>query len=376
MKKINVMIVEDSRTVSEFLQHIINRDPRLNVVANVRSGEEALESLGSVCPDIISLDIRLPGMNGLEATQRIMNERPTPIVVVSSDVEDDELNISMNALRAGALAVVQKPVGLKHADYENLASELCTKLAIMSEVRVIRQRYRTFAPKVETRSVPVTSGAASASFSASSSALPNGRLDGRGAPPRVLGLVASTGGPNALVQVLNSLSSVVSVPILLVQHITPGFVRGFVGWLNDVVPGLSVVEAAQGMELKPRTVYVAPAGRHLALGVPFHVQLTDAPAVNAQRPSGTVLFRSLAGQGSAAAGVLLTGMGEDGALGLRDMHEAGAYTIVEDESTAVVYGMPAAAVRLGAASAVLPLGEIGPRLNVLFTPRLCAATSP
>ncbi len=365
MKKINVMIVEDSRTVSEFLQHIINRDPRLQVVANVRSGEEALECLGRVGPDIISLDIRLPGMNGLEATQRIMTERPTPIVVVSSDVQDDELNISMNALRAGALAVVQKPVGMKHADYETLASELCTKLAIMSEVRVIRQRYRTFAPKVETRPVPV----------GSSTGLPNGRLDGRSAPPRVLGLVASTGGPNAIVQVLNSLAPNFTAPIMLVQHITPGFVRGFVGWLNDVVPRLTVVEAVQGMELEPRTVYVAPAGRHLALGVPFHVQLTDAPAVNAQKPSGTVLFRSLAGQGAAAAAVLLTGMGEDGALGMRDMHEAGAYTIVEDESTAVVYGMPAAAVRLGAASAVLPLGEIGPRLNLLFTPRPALAAS-
>mgnify|MGYP001190433188 CR=1 FL=1 len=369
MKKINVMIVEDSRTVSEFLQHIINRDPRLRVVANVRSGEEALESLRIVSPDIISLDIRLPGMNGLEATQRIMNERPTPIVVVSSDVQDDELNISMNALRAGALAVVQKPVGLKHADYESLASELCTKLAIMSEVRVIRQRYRTFAPKIEPRPVPA---AASSSSGAQPSAA---RLEGRGGAPRVVGLVASTGGPNAIVQVLNSLTPNVTAPILLVQHITPGFVRGFVGWLDDVVPGLKVVEAVQGMALEPRTVYVAPAAKHLTLGAPFHVNLTDAPAVNAQKPSGTVLFRSLAGQGGAAAAVLLTGMGEDGALGMRDMHDAGAYTIVEDESTAIVYGMPAAAVRLGAASAALPLGEIGPRLNVLFTPRPASASS-
>lgn len=351
------MIVEDSRTVSEFLQHIINRDARLQVVANVRSGEEALEMIGEVRPDIISLDIRLPGMNGLEATQRIMNERPTPIVVVSSDVQDDELNISMNALRAGALAVVQKPVGLKHADYESLASELCTKLAIMSEVRVIRQRYRTFAPRIETKPVPLPAPA---------------MHNGRAVVPRVLGLVASTGGPNAIVQVLNSLAPSFNAPILLVQHITPGFVRGFVGWLNDVVPQLTVVEAAHGMPLEPRTVYVAPAGTHLVFAEPFHAALTDAPAVNAQKPSGTVLFRSLGPLGTGAAAVLLTGMGEDGALGMRDMREAGACTIVEDESTAVVYGMPAAAVKLGAASSVLPLGEIGPRLNVLFTSRLAA----
>lgn len=354
MKKITVMIVEDSRTVSEFLQHIINRDPRLEVIANVRSAEEALELMSTVKPDIISLDIRLPGMNGFEATQRIMNEYPTPIVVVSSDVENEELNISMNALRAGALAVVQKPVGLKHSDYEELASGLCTKLAIMSEVRVIRQRYRTFAPKIETRPVPVMSVT---------------RNPEKGPQPRLLAVVASTGGPSAIVQVLSGLSPSFNAPILLVQHITPGFVRGFVAWLNDVLPNLKVVEAQHGMPLEPRTVYVAPANLHLAYAEPMKAQLMDTPAVNSQKPSGTVLFKSLKTLGSAAVGVLLTGMGEDGALGLRDMNEAGAYTIAEDESSAVVYGMPAAAVRLGAVSAALPLGEIPARLNVLFNPR-------
>lgn len=357
MKNVKVMIVEDSRTVSEFLQHIINRDPRLTVVANVRSAEEALEILKEEKPDIISLDIRLPGMNGFEATQRIMNEFPTPIVVVSSDVQDDELNISMNALRAGALAVVQKPVGLKHDDYEKLAAELCTKLAIMSEVRVIRQRYRTFASPQETR-MPV--------------AVQRPR-SGMSSVPRVLGLVASTGGPSAIVQVLAGLAPGFPAPIVLVQHITPGFVRGFVSWLGDVLPELQVKEAQHCMPLEPGTVYVAPAHRHVIYAEPFQVQLLDTPAMNAQKPSGTVLFRSLASLGSGAAGVLLTGMGEDGALGMRDMHQAGAYTIAEHESTAVVYGMPAAAVKLGAASSVLPLGEISTRLNALFNPRPAAA---
>ncbi|MEN3939825.1 chemotaxis-specific protein-glutamate methyltransferase CheB [Prosthecobacter sp. SYSU 5D2] len=353
MKKVTVMIVEDSRTVSEFLEHIINRDPRLVVVANVRSAEEALETLEEVNPDIISLDIRLPGMNGFEATQRIMNEHPTPIVVVSSDVQDEELNISMNALRAGALAVVQKPVGLKHDDYDKLATELCTKLTIMSEVRVIRQRYRTFANPKETVSAPV---------------MPTARF-GKNGVPSVLGLVASTGGPNAIVQLLNGLDPQFPAPILLVQHITPGFVRGFVSWLGDVLPALKVKEAQHCMPLEPGTVYVAPANRHLIYAEPFQAQLLDTPSFNAQKPSGTVLFKSLASLGSGAAAVLLTGMGEDGALGMRDMFQAGAYTVAEHESTAVVYGMPAAAVKLGAVSAVLPLGEISSRLNTLFNPR-------
>jgi two-component system chemotaxis response regulator CheB len=350
MKKVSVMIVEDSRVVSEFLRYIIDRDPRLQVVASVPSGEEALRELAHTKADVISLDIRLPGMNGLEATKRIMTEYPTPIVVVSSDVEDDELKISMNALRAGALAVVQKPVGLSHADYEDLANLLCTKLYIMSQVRVIRQRYRPGDPLP----FPATPTPERPSRQATGT-------------PRILGIVASTGGPGALVRVLGDLSPDFSAPIVIVQHITPGFVRGFVSWLGDCLPNFRVVEAGHHLALQPRTVYVAPADSHTLCAKNSLLQLSSAPALHAQRPSGTHLFRSMAETwGADAVGVLLTGMGEDGAAGLRDLHRAGAYTIAEDESTAVVYGMPAAAVKLGATCAVLPLPEIGARLNALF----------
>lgn len=346
------MIIEDSRVVREFLEHIIGRDPRLQVVASVASGEEALKVIHKVAPDVISLDIRLPGMNGFEVTTRIMCERPTPIVVVSSDVEGDELKISMNALRAGALAVVQKPVGLSHADYEKLASNLCTKLAIMSEVRVIRQRY-----------------APSANFSLPTSRVPESalarlsRITGR---PQILGVVASTGGPNALVRLLNDLGPGFPAPIVVVQHISPGFLRGFVAWLNDVVP-MAVVEAIHQMPLEPGKVYVAPANFHVVAASRQELRLTNDAPVSVQRPSGTVLFRSLGRVfGADAVGVLLTGMGEDGALGLKEMYDAGAFTIAEDETTAVVYGMPAAAARMGAVCESLPLSEIGARVKNLF----------
>src|SRR6266853_3993352 len=141
-KRIRVMIVEDSRPVREMLEYIIGNDARLEVAAAVSSAEEALRNLDKVSPDVISMDIRLPGMNGFEATQRIMAERPTPIVVVSASVESEELNISMNALRAGALSVMEKPVSTSHRDYADLAGRLCTQLVIMSDVRVIRQRAR------------------------------------------------------------------------------------------------------------------------------------------------------------------------------------------------------------------------------------------
>jgi two-component system chemotaxis response regulator CheB len=353
MSKIRVMIVEDSRVIREFLQYIIQRDPRLEVVASVESAEEALRILHRVSPDVISMDIRLPGMNGFEATQQIMIERPTPIVVVSASVESEELKISMNALRAGALTVVEKPVGTTHADYEALAERLCTQLAIMSQVKVIRQRMRR------------TPGFAATATDASrrSTVPPAGPL----LSLQMIGIVASTGGPNALVKVLSDLPRDFPFSIAIVQHITASFHAGFVAWLNDL-SALPVEEALHGQIPRPGTIYVAPANQHLQVRREC-LWLDDGEPVCMQRPSGTVLFQSLARNlGERALGILLTGMGDDGAAGLRELRLAGGYTIAEDESTAVVYGMPAAAVRLGAVCESLPLHEIGPRIRSLVPP--------
>jgi two-component system chemotaxis response regulator CheB len=355
MNKIRVMIVEDSGVIREFLQYLIARDPRLNVVAAVSSAEEALRILHRVSPDVISMDIRLPGMNGFEATQRIMAEKPTPIVVVSASVEAEDLKISMNALRAGALSVVEKPVGTSHADYAMLAERLCTQLAIMSQVKVIRQRIGRkfdFAAAQGQKKPPARN------FSP--------RPEG---PFRILGVVASTGGPNALEKVLGAMPSDFPLPVVLVQHITASFHKGFVSWLDNNCP-LRVVEAKHGQVPQPGHVYVAPADQHLRVGrVCF--QLDRGEPVCVQRPSGTVLFQSMAeSMAEGALGVLLTGMGEDGAAGLAAVRDAGGYTIAEDESTAVVYGMPAAAVRLGGVCESLPLPEIAPRITEILNVKL------
>ena len=346
MNKIRVMIVEDSLVVREFLKHIIGRDPRLVVAAAVGSGEEALRDLHRVAPDVISMDIRLPGMNGFEATRRIMAEKPTPIVVISASVEADDLKISMNALRAGALAVVEKPVGTSHASYESLAGRICTQLAIMSAIKVIRQRYRD-ADDPAARPAPVRPTRPPGGF-------------------RVMGLVASTGGPEALVKLLGALPAGFPLPVLLVQHITSSFLHGFVHWLDDLCP-LAVGVARDGEVPTPGRVHVAPEDRHLVIEN-GRLRLEAGAPVCSQRPSGSVLFRSLArDQGPRALAVLLTGMGEDGADGMRVVRDAGGYTIAEDESTAVVYGMPAAAVRLDAVCESLPLPAIAPRLLELAT---------
>ncbi len=338
MKKVRVLIVEDSRVIREFLEHIVGHDPRLEIVGAVGTAEEALSILDRVSPDVISMDIRLPGINGFEATQRIMAERPTPIVVVSASVECEELRITMNALRAGALTVLEKPMGTTSAEYEALAERLCTQLAIMSQVKVVRRR---------------PSPMPTCALEPCAAHQPGGY--------RMLGIVASTGGPSALVQVLGMLGSDFPLPILLVQHITGSFLEGFASWLESVCP-FSVVVVRDRVFPVPGTVYLATQDRHLRVewGA-LHVDAGDP--VCAQRPSGTVLFESMAKTlGAGALGVLLTGMGEDGAKGLLEIRKRGGHAIAEHESTAVVYGMPAEAVRLGAVHELLPLPAIGPRI--------------
>lgn len=341
IKKIRVLIVEDSAVIRQFLEHIIARDPRLEIAGAVESGEAALEALHAMAPDVISMDIQLPGMNGFEATQCIMRERPTPVVVVSASSDASGSQITMNALRAGALAVLEKPSGVHSHDYEILAERLCTQLSIMSQVKVVRLHRTVRGTTDPPRRVP--------------------------AVVEAIGIVSSTGGPGTVAQILGRLGPKFPAPILLVQHIAASFLEAFARWLAEA--GSLPVEIVRGRrELRPGHVYMAAQDHHLRVE-PGLVRIDRADPVCAQRPSGTVLFESMAEAfGNRAVGVLVTGMGEDGAAGLLRLHQTGAYTIAEDRSTAVVYGMPAAAVRLGAVSESLPLPSIAPRLLELVVP--------
>jgi two-component system, chemotaxis family, protein-glutamate methylesterase/glutaminase len=340
MNRIRVLIVEDSAVVREHLRRVVSADPRLEVAAVAGSGEEALMLLDRVSPDVISMDIHLPGIQGLEVTRRIMAERPTPIVVVSG-IDSVEINLTMEALKAGALSVVEKPVCATDKDYEALAGRLCTQLAIMSEVKVVRQR-------------PPVPDAAAAWLRQPAGASPG--------QYRVLGVAASTGGPSALMRLLSGLeASGFRLPIAIVQHITPGFVAGFASWLGTVTRFKTEV-VGDRTPLVPGRTYIAPSDRHLVTDGTW-AWVEDGPPVGNHRPSANVLFSSLARDaGGAAIGVLLTGMGDDGAEGLRQLRAAGGFTIAEDRSTAVVYGMPDAAVRAGAVCESLPLGAIAGRV--------------
>ncbi|MDP1875765.1 chemotaxis-specific protein-glutamate methyltransferase CheB [Phenylobacterium sp.] len=339
---VRVMIVEDSLVVRELLSHIIGRDPRFVIAAAVASAEEALAEIPRVRPDVISMDIRLPGMDGLEATAQIMADHPTPIVVIADAVEDASLRISMNALKAGALTVVEKPAGPSNASYERLADTICTQLYIMSSVPVIRRRSIGTPRDVRSALRPTSPGAFE-------------RLD-------FLALAASTGGPPALAKVLGALPASFPAPVLLVQHMGTAFMEGFARWL-DGLTALRVVLAEDGVMAQAGCVYVAPGDRHLAIRSSGVLRITQDPPVSGQRPSANILFGALAEAApTRTVAALLTGMGEDGAQGLSRLSQGGAHTIAEHASTAVVNGMPAAAVRLRAARDILPLDLIGPRI--------------
>lgn len=345
---IRVMIVEDTDTQRLLLEEIVERDSRLTVACSVASGEEALRRLRRVSPDVISLDIRLPGIDGFEVTRAVMAERPTPIVVVAANVESDELRISMNALKAGALSIVEKPVGVGQASFEPIATRLCRQLVLMSDVKPVRQRDgSTERPALRER--------------ARRSAPTAANVYGADGGADLLGIVASTGGPNALITILQSIGANFPLPIVLVQHITASFLEGFASWLS-AAGGIETRIVQHSTMLTPGVIHIAPADRHLVVSG-SRVYSTDAPEVAGQRPSGTVLLRSMAETvGSRGIGVLLTGMGADGAEGLLALRKSGGLTIAEDASTTVVYGMPKVAAEMDAVDEQLPLHRIGPRL--------------
>ena len=285
MKKTLVMVVEDSVVVREVLIHIVNSDPRLEVVAAVGSGEDALRALERCSPHVISVDIRLPGMDGFETTQEIMKMKPTPIVVISNDVDDHSLNISMNALRAGALTVLEKPPGLAAANYEMVAKQICDQLVSMSTVKVVRQRIARDLNLVSASTSERIPNPARQNLIPRS---PKWRL----APFRILGIVSSTGGPNALLQVLQKLPSNFPIPIMIVQHIPDSFLESFCHWLGSETKFKTVLATNREVPVAGK-IYLAPVGHHITL-VQNEIHLSKAEVVSMQRPSGTVLLKSMA----------------------------------------------------------------------------------
>jgi two-component system chemotaxis response regulator CheB len=342
---IRVLIVEDSRSQLELLTHIIRSSPDLQVAGAATNGQEAVDTAIQLRPDVISMDIHLPVLDGYEATRQIMQRCPTPIVMVSNS-RGDAGRRSMDALAAGALAVIQKPGSVASPAFTVERDALVTTLRLMADVPVITRHARPSQGdwRVSTESRPV-----------GSPSVTSRRVTPQ---PELLAIAASTGGPVAVQTLLTRLGSDFPLPILVAQHIARGFVSALAEWLDSTVP-MPVHLARHDEKLQPGHVYLAPEERHLVSTLRGYAWLRHPSTADRYCPSADTLFESLAGAyGTGAIGVILTGMGDDGARGLKLLRQAGAHTIAQDEASCVVYGMPRAAVEAGAAERIEPLLNI------------------
>jgi two-component system chemotaxis response regulator CheB len=335
-KVIRVLIVEDSPVVRELLTHILGSDPEIEVVGTAENGAVGVEMASRLAPDIITMDIYMPVMDGYEATRRIMRDHPLPVVVVSESFDKKEVEGSFRAIEAGALTILRKPVGIGHPDHERMARELIRTVKLMSEAKVVR-RWRSAGDGADSRV----------------SSPPEPILSGGSPGIEVVVIGASTGGPVVIQTLLSGIPGNFPVPILFVQHMADGFIRGFVDWLNRT-SNLPVRIAEENEHILPGKVYVAPSGSQMILRPGGRISYTKDAGEYGLCPSVSHLFRSAAKvYGANALAVLLTGMGRDGVAEMKMLKDLGAVTIAQDKESSVVFGMPGEAVRIGAVTHIL-----------------------
>lgn len=330
-----VVVVEDSVTVREALVDVLQRSGEFHVAGSTGSGTEAVELCARARPDVVTMDMVLDDMSGLDATRAIMRTCPVPIVIVSSSTNRRDLFRTYDALAEGALEVYEKPSGAITRNWED---GLLRVLRVCSRVAVVTRRPRAL--QVHRRAVR---------------------------RPHLVAIGASTGGPVALSRILGALPRDYRPAVLVVNHISPAMGAGLPEWLGTHTP-LDVSFARDGHDVPPRGVLLAPPGRHLMVES-GQTRLLDGPELHSCKPSIDILFHSLASLGSRAVGVLLTGMGRDGAAGLRAMRDTGATTFVQDEDSSVVWGMPRRALEQGAADRAHSLSEIADSLRALGASR-------
>lgn len=361
--KVRVLVVDDSAFMRKIISDILTADPRIEVVGTARNGEEGLVNFNKLNPDVLTLDIEMPRMNGLELLSALMDIRPVPIIMVSS-VTHEGAEITMKALSAGAVDFVTKPSGTISLDMEKVADELRQKVLMASRVS-----NRTVADMV--RKPP--RGSDSPSLQSAESRQPVSLP----VPKKVLlkkidmvVIASSTGGPRALQEIIPAIKKKFPVPILVVQHMPVGFTAPFAQRLDEISQ-LEVVEGAEGLKIQRGVVVIAPGGYHMTVERKMgelYCHLLDTPPVRSVKPAADVLFSSVAEVvGGSVVAVVLTGMGRDGTDGARVLKEKGAYVLAEAKETCVVYGMPQSVAEAGLVDEVLPLGSISTGLERLVS---------
>lgn len=352
---VRAVVVDDSATSRALLVELCRSDASIEVVGEGRTGRQAVELVTSLRPSIVVMDIDMPVMDGFEATKQIMASVPTPILIVSGKYEPGDVEFSLRALQMGALAIVPKPPGPSAPDFRQHARRLISLIKALSQVKAVRRM--ALGPSAA-RPSPTRPSATPVNAQL-------GALSTRSGPLNAVAVAASTGGPAALYRFLEQLPSRLSVPVLVVQHIADGFIPGLVSWLESA-SRLPVKAADHGEPLMDGTVYVAPGHHHLEAAPGGTAALTSGPPVSGFRPSASVLFSSVARVfGSAGAAVVLTGMGDDGLQGARDLRAAGGTVLAQNAGTSVVFGMPRAVAEAGLAQLVAPIDELAHAIGIL-----------
>jgi two-component system chemotaxis response regulator CheB len=341
------LIVDDSPLINNIFKSMLGEFADIEVVGEANNGQDAIRMALRLHPDIITMDIRMPQMDGLEAIRQIMSIQPIPIIVVSSNVHASDYNIAFNAIEAGALTVIEKPKGLDVKNYEMVRDQLVASIRSLAGLPLIPRTHK----------VPLRP----ANIGPKTAMLHSYVLQSI----QAIAIAASTGGPPVLAQILSALPEDFSIPFLIVQHNMPTFMDAFAEWLRTRVK-IPVSVAREGLFMERRHIYVAPGDAHLTVSLDRILHVDQSSPVGGYCPSANRLFKSVADSfGNRSIGIILTGMGDDGVDGLADMAAVRAHTMVQDESTSVVFGMPRVAIQRNLADEILTPDEIILRLTKL-----------
>ncbi|MBI5870556.1 MAG: chemotaxis-specific protein-glutamate methyltransferase CheB [Actinobacteria bacterium] len=338
-KKVRVLVADDSPTVRLMLCRMLEKDADIRVVGTAGDGREAIEQVETLEPDLVTMDVNMPVMDGLAAIEHIMAYNPVPVLVVSSVVDKENTANAARALGAGAVDVISKPTPSSLEDFDNIGADLRAKIKMLSRVRVIthpRARLLNHA------------------FDVPSIAPPSASRSGC----RLVAIGSSTGGPQALQRILCSLPVDFSAGIVIVQHIAPGFTDGLIEWLSGST-SLKITKGSDGHLIEPGEVVIAPDGIHMVVTSGGRIHLVDRQIPGPHKPSIDVLLESVAdAYGNSAVGIILTGMGRDGAQGIKAIHDRGGRTIAQDKNTSVIFSMAKEAIKLGGVDRVVPLSDV------------------
>jgi len=360
-KRMRVLIVDDSTFMRKVLHNIVASDPQLEVCGEARDGRDAVTQTEVLKPDVVSMDINMPHMDGLQATEIIMSTNPHPILIVSSESREGA-EVTLKALQLGAIDFVAKPKGGVDLDMSSVKEEICRKLRMAAKVRVVRTATRSKLQQEVASSSPRTEPV-STTFGQQTE--PNGRpavsaANARNASGKfpIVVMAASTGGPATLMKVIPQFPKDFPGAVVLVQHMPGNYTAQFSKQLSEVSQ-MRVKEAESGEIIVPGQIYVCPGSHHMRVSPSGRVSLDDGPRINGYRPCADLTLESAAEYaGPLAIGIILTGMGNDGVKGVQAVRAAGGHTIAQDESTAVIFGMPQEAIQSGSVDQVLPMDWI------------------